>query len=221
MSGVALIELERVSRAFKGGVAALADVSLVVERGEFVAITGPSGCGKTTLLSLLVSLDHPSSGRILFEGRDLRSMSAAGRASVRRRFGIVFQHSHMIQRLPIWENVSYPLLVTGTSGQERREIARHWLAQVGLEDRADSRPEELSGGELRRVGVARALAVEPDLILADEPTSDLDRDTARRVSGLLEEFHASGGTLVVATHDPREDASRARLVRLERGRIVS
>ncbi len=214
MSGTPLLETRELTRGFEQGRAVLRDVSLRIERGEFVAVTGPSGCGKTTLLSLLGAIDRPTSGCVLFEGQDLARISESARTRVRRRIGIVFQHSHMIARLPIWQNLTYPLLPRGVPAAERRTIALHWLSQVYLEDRADARPEELSGGERRRVGVARALAAEPDLILADEPVSDLDADTASRVLALFDEFRAGGGTLVLATHDPAADAPTARILRM-------
>jgi len=218
-----LLEAAAVSRRFRPGRMALDAVSLKVERGGFVALTGPSGGGKTTLLSLLGALDVPSEGRVLFDGEDLAGLAEAGRARARRRIGIVFQQSHMIPRLPVWENVTYPLLPRGTPTSERWKIARRWLERMGLEDRMDAAPEELSGGERRRVGVARALAGEPEVLLADEPTGDLDADTAAIVRELFGEFRAGDGTVVLATHDPAADAADAadaRVLRLEGGRLA-
>jgi len=221
MSGPAKLETFDVTRAFPGGRHALRGVSLRVDPGEFVALTGPSGGGKTTLLSLLGALDAPSGGRVAFDGDDLARLSQGARAKVRRRIGIVFQHSHMIARLPVWENVTYPLLPRGTPAAERQRIARHWLERMELGDRADSRPEELSGGERRRVGIARALAGAPEVLLADEPTSDLDAASAACVRALFDEFRAGGGTVVMATHDPGEDAPSARVCRLVHGELVA
>jgi putative ABC transport system ATP-binding protein len=217
MSGTSLIETVDLTREFRRGKPVLRDLTLRIERGEFVAVTGPSGCGKTTLLSLLGAIDRPTSGRVLFDGDDLARISASSRARVRRRIGLVFQHSHMIARLPIWENLTYPLVPRGVSPIERRSIAIRLLSRVHLNDRVDARPEELSGGERRRVGVARALVAEPDVILADEPTSDLDAETAGCVRALFDEFRAGGGTLVLATHDPSTDAATARVLRLSPG----
>lgn len=221
MNNETLVEAVELTREFGRGRVALRDVSLTIERGEYVALSGPSGCGKTTLLSLLGALDRPTRGRVLFDGQELVKLSSAARARVRRRIGLVFQHTHMIARLPLWENISYPLLPLGVTPAERRKTALRWLERVDLADRVDCRPEELSGGEQGRVGVARALAHEPELILADEPLSDLDAESAGWVGALFEEFRARGGTLVVATHAPAEEAASARQCRLVDGRLVS
>ena len=221
MKNEILVEAVELTREFGRGRVALRDVSLAIERGEYVAISGPSGCGKTTLLSLLGALDRPTRGRVIFDGQELVKLSYAARARVRRRTGLVFQHPHMIARLPLWENISYPLVPLGASAAERKKTALRWLARVGLADRVNCRPEELSGGERGRVGVARALAHEPELILADEPLSDLDAESAGWVGALFEEFRARGGTLVVATHAPAEEAASARQCRLVDGRLVS
>ncbi len=218
-----LFEALGLSRAFRsatGEVRALDGVSLSVERGAFLAVTGPSGCGKTTLLSLFGALDRPTGGVVLFDGQDLGGASEPERARVRRRLGIVFQSSPLIRGLPLWENVTYPLVPRGVPARERRRIASRLLERVGIAQRDGARPEELSGGERQRVGVARALAGDPDAILADEPTSDLDRDTATAVVGLLREFQASGRTVVIATHDPALVALATATCRLRDGRMA-
>jgi len=207
MNGSALLlearEVTRVFRTAAGAeVRALERVSLAVPRGAFVAVTGPSGCGKTTLLALLGCLDRPTGGSILFEGRDLRRASESHRARCRRRLGIVFQRSPMLLRLPVWENVTSALIPLGLSARERRRAAEEALLRAGFPGRLDSDPEELSGGERRRVGIARALAARPDAILADEPTSDLDPAAAAGVRELLRSLHGSGVAVVMATHDP-------------------
>jgi len=212
-----LFETREVCRTFRsatGDVAALDRISLTVERGEFLAITGPSGRGKTTLMALLGALDRPTSGLVFFDGEDLGGASEPYRSRVRRRLGIIFQSSPMIQGLPLWENVTYPLVPRGVSTRQRRTLAAKLLERVGIRGRDGARPEELSGGERQRVGIARALAADPEALLADEPTSDLDRDTAAAVLDLLREFHLSGRTVIVATHDPALEALASETLRL-------
>ncbi len=208
-----IFEARDACRRFRD-VCALDRATLAVPRGAFVAITGPSGCGKTTLLALLGALDRPTSGTVLFDGHDLGGASEPYRSRVRRRLGIVFQSSPMIEGLPLWENVTYPLVPRGVATRERRRIAAALLERVGIRGRDGARPEELSGGERQRVGVARALAADPEAILADEPTSDLDRETAAAVVKLLREFHAAGRTVVAATHDPAIEALATETFRL-------
>ena len=215
----ALFEAREVFRTFRD-VRALDGVSLSVGRGAFLAVTGPSGCGKTTLLALLGALDRPTKGVVLFDDMDLGGASEPERSRVRRRLGIVFQSSPMIRGLPLWENVTYPLVPRGVPSRERRRIAAALLERVGVAHRDGARPEELSGGERQRVGVARALAADPEAILADEPTSDLDRETAAAVVALLREFHASGRTVVAATHDPAIEALATATCRLRDGRVA-
>jgi putative ABC transport system ATP-binding protein len=212
-------DLRRVFRSATGEVRALDGVSLSVARGAFLVVTGPSGGGKTTLLSLLAALDRPTGGVVLFDDEDLGGAPEPQRARVRRRLGIVFQASPMIPGLPLWENVTYPLVPRGMPSRERRRIAAALLERVGIAHRDRARPEELSGGERQRVGIARALAGDPEAILADEPTSDLDRDTAAAVVALLREVHASGRTVVVATHDEDLEALATATCRLRGGRV--
>jgi putative ABC transport system ATP-binding protein len=201
-----LFEARDVARAFRSGsgtmVEAIAGVSISVPRGAFFAVTGPSGCGKTTLLTLLAALDRPSRGAVLFDGRDLGGASGAERSRVRRRLGLVFQHAPMIRGLPLWENVTYPLVPRGKRPRERRRIAAELLERVGVAGRENARPEELSGGERQRVGIARAFAAAPEAIVADEPTSNLDSGTAAAITDLFLEAHRHGTTILVATHDP-------------------
>ena len=196
-------------------------MSLAVQRGSFTAITGPSGGGKSTLLALLGALDRPTEGIIRFDGADLAGASAAALARVRRRIGFVFQHSPMLRRLPAWLNVAYPLLPRGVRAPERERRALDLLARVGLADRAQSLPEHLSAGERQRVGVARALVAEPDLVLADEPTSNLDPASAAVVLDLLVAAHAAGCTVLVATHDPAVLARATVRHELAAGRLVT
>jgi putative ABC transport system ATP-binding protein len=186
----------------------------------FVAVTGPSGGGKSTLLALLAALDRPTVGRVALDGRDLSAASEAERTRARRRVGLVFQSAPMLRRLPAWENVALPLVPRGVPASDRRARALQALDRVGLAVRAESPPEELSAGEAQRVGVARALVTGPDLLVADEPTSSLDARSAASVVDLLAAFHAAGGTVVVATHDPALLARAGRVVVLEAGRLV-
>jgi putative ABC transport system ATP-binding protein len=202
----ALLEARDLRRYFRPGgraeVRALDGVSLTIPRGSFAVLTGPSGSGKTTLLALLGALDRPTSGHVLFDGRDLGPFSDVELARVRRRVGFVFQDFPSLPGLPIWENVTYPLIPRGVPRHERRRRAQELLGRLGLGDRLDARPRELSGGEQQRVSVARALAGRPDVILADEPTSNLDPESGRALLELLRAIHQEGTTVVVSSHDP-------------------
>jgi putative ABC transport system ATP-binding protein len=200
-------------------VRALDDVSLVIARGEFCALTGPSGSGKTTLLALLGALDRASRGQVLFHGRDLGSCSDAELARLRRRTGFIFQDLALIPTLPAWENITYPLIPRGLATAERYERARALLGRFGLADKAAARPAELSGGERQRVAIARALAGDPEVLLADEPTSSLDPAAAEAIKDLLAGVHAEGRTVIVATHDARLLALAGSIYKLEAGRL--
>jgi putative ABC transport system ATP-binding protein len=202
-------------------VQALDAVDLRVEAGEYVAVEGPSGSGKSTLLLLLGGMLAPSSGRVLHEGRDIYALSSTARAAWRRNtVGFLFQSFHLVPYLSARENVRVPLWLRGRSAAEQRERADALLAQVGLSDRADHKPMELSVGQRQRVALARVLANEPAIVLADEPTGNLDPDNAARVATFLEELPAQGRAVVVVTHDP-EVASRAtQKLELREGRLV-
>ena len=219
----ALFETQGAGRVYRssGGaqVEALRDVSLVIPRGAFVVLRGPSGSGKTTLLALLAALDRPTTGTVRFEGQDLQRASDAERSRIRRRLGIVFQQARMLRGLPLWENVTYPLIPRGVDGPERAEIAAELLESVGIVGRDGARPEELSGGELQRVGIARALAAEPEALLADEPTSDLDPESAEAVTALLAGMHSAGQTVIAASHDPLLQELATHTLRLRAGRL--
>jgi putative ABC transport system ATP-binding protein len=217
-------EARDVARRFHAGtraeVRAVDGVTLSIARGAFAAVTGPSGGGKTTLLALLGALDRPTGGSVLFGGVDLGQVSDAERSRARRRIGFVFQASPMIRGLPVWENVTYPLVPLGVGGAARRERAASLLARVGLPGFLEKTPQELSGGEAQRVGIARALVQDPEAVLADEPTSNLDRRTGDAVADLLREIHARGTTVVVATHDPRLVAAAGVRHEIDGGRLV-
>jgi putative ABC transport system ATP-binding protein len=200
---------------------ALADVNLEIAEGEYVAIAGPSGCGKTTLLSILGLLDTPTSGEYELEGRPVASLSPAERARARnRRIGFVFQAFNLIGELSVAENVELPLVYGGYGADERKRRLKEALDRVGMSHRIKHYPTQLSGGQQQRVAVARAIAGEPAILLADEPTGNLDSENGRQVMDLLAELHRAGSTICMVTHDPRyaEDARRA--VHLFDGRMI-
>ena len=215
-----IIELSQVHKLYDTGklqVHALRGVDLCIERGEFVAIMGPSGSGKTTLLEILGCLSNPSSGRYRLGGRSVEQIHADGLARLRgEEIGFVFQSFNLLPRLSVLENVELPLTYRGESRRERRRRAKEALERVGLGHRARHRPNEISGGERQRVAVARALVNRPSLLLADEPTGNLDTKTGNEILGLLEAAHAEGNTVVLVTHDPRiGDKARRHLTLLD------
>jgi len=217
-----IVALEKVSRVFpQGNCVALREVDFSVAHGEYWAVTGPSGSGKSTLLHMLGGLDRPTSGRVLFEGRPINGRGEWARIRA-RRIGFVFQTFQLLPTLTAWQNVEVPMLGVIRGGRQRRQRAEELLGGVGLKDRIRHRPTELSGGERQRLAIARSLANSPDLLLADEPTGNLDSETTKEILNLLERIHEQRGlTLVIVTHD-REIAARAkkRLV-LKDGRIQS
>ncbi len=218
-----MIELQGVSKTYRrpGGepVRALQDVSLRIESGEFLAIVGASGSGKSTLMNVLGLLDRPDAGRYLLDGEDVAGLDLDRQARLRnRRIGFVFQAFHLLPRTSALENVELPLLYS-----ERAEIAglgRRALEQVGLADRVSHRASELSGGQQQRVAIARAVVNEPDLLLADEPTGNLDAGSAAEVMAVFERLNQAGRTVVVVTHDPAIAAHCRRTVRIDKGRLV-
>ena len=220
---MAQIELDGINRIFQLGdsqVHALRDVSLRIEAGEYVAVMGPSGSGKSTLLNLLGLLDRPNAGHYRLEGRDVTTLSADEQAAVRSaRIGFVFQSFHLVPRLTAAENVALPLMLAGIPPQERTQRVTQALKDFGLEPRAHHRPEELSGGQRQRVAIARATIMRPAMLLADEPTGNLDRATGQEVTALLEALNAAGMTLIVVTHDPSMGERARRRVLMEDGAI--
>ena len=200
-------------------VRALDDVSLGVERGSLTVVTGASGSGKTTLLALLGGLERATRGQVFFDGKGLDDCSGAELARVRRRAGFVFQDFALIPNLSVGENITYPLIPRGLPRPERQRRARELLARLGMEDKFGSPARDLSGGERQRVAVARALAGEPEALLADEPTSNLDPATAATLLALIQERHAAGTTVVLSSHDPRVIALATHRYELAGGRI--
>lgn len=220
-----LIELTGIERVFTLGdseVHALRALDLTLASGEYVAIMGPSGSGKSTLLNLIGLLDRPNAGTYRFEGRDVTTLSADEQARVRRtRIGFVFQSFHLVPRLTAAENITLPLMLAGIEPAERARRVKQALADFGLADRAGHRPDQLSGGQRQRVAIARATIMRPTLILADEPTGNLDRATGEEVMRLLEVLNASGVTLVVVTHDGALGARARRQISMEDGGKVA
>jgi putative ABC transport system ATP-binding protein len=219
----ALIELQGIERVFHLGdseVHALHELDLRVAAGEYVAVMGPSGSGKSTLLNLVGLLDRPTAGTYLLEGRDVTTLSAEEQARVRStRIGFVFQSFHLVPRLTAAENIALPMMLAGIAPKERAARVNQALADYGLADRAEHRPDQLSGGQRQRVAIARATIMQPTLILADEPTGNLDRATGEEVMRLLEQLNARGVTLIVVTHDHTLGARARRRIDMEDGGV--
>jgi putative ABC transport system ATP-binding protein len=220
-----MIDLQGIERVFQVGdekVHALHDVSFIVEPGEFISIMGPSGSGKSTLLNTLGLLDRPNSGKYMLEGSEVTLLSDEQQARIRReRIGFVFQFFHLIPRLTAAENVELPLMLAGMVPDERRRRVQALLSTLGIGDRALHRPEQLSGGQRQRVAIARAVVTEPAVLLADEPTGNLDRTAGREVVHILEDLNKRGLTLIMVTHDPELGGLAQRRIRMVDGRIVS
>ncbi len=222
----AIVELESVSKRYQQGelqVEALRDLSLAIEAGEFTAICGPSGSGKTTTLNLIGALDRPSSGRVLIEGRDLGPLSRRELSHLRRdRIGFVFQAYNLMPVLTAYENAEIVLALQGVDEGERRSRVRALLAEVGLEGLEDRRPDQLSGGQQQRVAIARAIASNPAVVLADEPTANVDSETADRLLAIMEQLNRERGvTFIFSTHDPRVMERARRVVRIVDGRVAA
>jgi putative ABC transport system ATP-binding protein len=214
--------VQKVYRTGAGSVAALVDLDLRIHSGEFLAVMGPSGSGKTTLLNCLSGLDNLDGGRVIVEGLDIHGLSDAKRTRHRaERMGFIFQAFNLIPVFTAAENVELPLLLAGNSPADARRRAEETLGRVGLGHRKGHRPNELSGGEQQRVTIARALAGRPAIVWADEPTGNLDSETAESVIDLLKELNAEGLTLVLVTHDPAIGASAEKLIRMRDGAIES
>ena len=220
---MAQVELDGIERVFHLGdseVHALRDLHLRIDAGEYIAVMGPSGSGKSTLLNIVGLLDRPDAGRLLLEGRDVTTLSPQEQAQVRsRRIGFVFQSFHLVPRLTAAENIGLPMVLAGVAPRERTARVAQALKDYGLQDRARHKPSELSGGQRQRVAIARATIMAPALILADEPTGNLDRATGEEVMRLLEGLNERGVTLIVVTHDPHLGARARRRLEMEDGAI--
>ena len=221
-----IIEVQNAVKSYRVGeveTRAVDGVSLTIEAGEFTALVGPSGSGKTTLLQLMGCLDKPNSGSIAIDGQDVTRLNANRRADLRRDvIGFIFQFFALVPVLDAYENVELPLLLSGVSGRDRRARVTELLEAVGLTDRAHHRPDQLSGGQQQRVAIARALAPRPLMVLADEPTANLDTANGEQAMDIMQRLNAQTGTaFIFATHDPRVMAYARRIVELRDGRIVS
>ena len=218
-----IVEAKGLTKTFPmpaGPVTALRETSLRVEAGEYVAIAGPSGCGKSTLLHMLGCVDTPSAGSVLFDGLDVGVMAEAERSRIRlHRIGFVFQRFFLLSMLTARENVELPQGEAGSSKEERRERTRELLRYVGLEHRAEHLPSQLSGGEMQRVAIARALANRPQLLLADEPTGELDETTSAQIAELLLRVNTDGTSMIVVTHDLSIASRAGRFLRMQDGKL--
>jgi putative ABC transport system ATP-binding protein len=220
-----MIELKQINRVFQLGsqsVHALKDVDLKINPGDYLSIMGPSGSGKSTLLNVIGLLDRPTSGQYWFEGQDVTKLDDAQQSVIRQqKVGFIFQFFHLIPRLTAADNITLPMMLAGIPAAQRQKAADKLVAEFGLAERAHHRPEELSGGERQRVAIARATIMHPAILLADEPTGNLDRATGRDVINLLETLHHSGVALVIVTHDPELGERAHRQLKMVDGEIVT
>jgi len=219
---MSLVRLNRVSKVYPGGVTALRDADLTIERGDMVGVVGPSGSGKSTMLHLIGALDRPSSGAVHIDGYELGRLSDRALSGLRaHRIGFVFQQFHLAAGVNAVDNVADGLLYSGVRLRERRRRAAAALTRVGLGHRLRHRPHEMSGGERQRVAIARAVVGEPALLLADEPTGNLDSSSGAAVLALLRDLHTAGTTVVVITHDPQLADALPRQVRVRDGQVTA
>jgi putative ABC transport system ATP-binding protein len=219
-----LIDIRDVYKIYAIGeekIYALNGINLIIKKNEYISLMGPSGSGKSTLMNILGCLDTPTRGSYFLNGIDVSSMSDSELAGVRnKQIGFVFQTFHLLPRLTAWENVAMPLIYAGVPKKERKERAMEMLNNVGLGNRVNHKPNELSGGQRQRVAIARALINHPSLILADEPTGNLDSRTSLEIMGLLEKIHADGNTVVLVTHEEDISLHARRIVKLKDGKIT-
>lgn len=218
-----MIELTGIHRYFQVGeqtVHALNGINLTIDKGEYVSVMGPSGSGKSTLLNVIALLDKPTSGRYLLNGRDVTQLSDDELAKVRREnIGFVFQFFHLIPRLTAAENIEMPMILAGVAPRDRKQRVAEALADVNLQDRARHRPDQLSGGQLQRIAIARAMIMQPEILLADEPTGNLDSKSGGEIIELLENLNQQGVTLIIITHDQHIGDRARRKIRIVDGQI--
>jgi cell division transport system ATP-binding protein len=215
-----MIEFKSVSKKYSQDAFALRDVTLNISKGELVYLAGPSGAGKSTLLKMIAAIERPTSGQVTVNGHDIGKLKKAGVPFLRRNLGLIFQHQRLLNDRNILANTMLPLLVTGAPKAQAEQRARAALDKVGLLDRARAYPLELSGGEQQRVAIARAIVNRPQIILADEPTANLDRAAADKVLDALRAFHSVGVTCMISTHDEQVLDSAARVIRLDHGNMA-
>jgi cell division transport system ATP-binding protein len=215
-----MIAFQSVSKQYSADATALRDVSFTINKGELVYLAGPSGAGKSTLLKMVAAIERPSAGTVTVNGQDIGKLRAAGIPFLRRNLGLIFQQQKLLTDRDVLANVTLPLLVVGASRAEAEQRARAALDKVGLLARAKSQPLELSGGEQQRVAIARAIVNRPQIILADEPTANLDRAAATKVIDALRAFNAVGVTCVISTHDEQVLDGAARVIHLNQGQLV-
>jgi cell division transport system ATP-binding protein len=215
-----MIEFRQVSKQYSRGSSALTDVTLSIAKGELAYLSGPSGAGKSTLLKMIAAIERPTSGSVLVNGQDIGKLSASGIPYLRRNLGLMFQPANLLSDRSVVANVMLPLLVTGSARMDAEKRARAALDKVGLADKATSEPLALSGGEQQRVAIARAIVNRPQIILADEPTANLDRASANRVMDALTAFHEAGVTCLIATHDEAIMRNADRIIYLDGGRLM-
>lgn len=219
-----MIRLSGIHRYFKVGeqiVKALNGIDLAIGRGEYVSVMGPSGSGKSTLLNIIALLDQPSAGSYVLNGKDVTRQSDDELAKIRRdNIGFVFQFFHLIPRLTAAENIEMPMILAGIDGKQRRQRVQQALASVNLLDRAEHKPNQLSGGQLQRIAIARAMVMQPAILLADEPTGNLDSKAGQDIIELLESLHQQGVTLIIITHDRSIGERASRQIRIVDGQIA-
>jgi cell division transport system ATP-binding protein len=215
-----MIEFQHVSKQYSPDGVALRDISFTIAKGELVYLAGPSGAGKSTLLKMIAAMERPSSGKVLVNGQDIGALKRAGIPFLRRNLGLIFQEQRLLNDRSVLANVMMPLLVTGSPRSAAEQRARAALDKVGLLDRAGAQPLALSGGEQQRVSIARAIVNRPQIILADEPTANLDRASASKVIDALHAFHSVGVTCLISSHDEQILDAAARVIHLERGELL-